>query len=340
MAQTASKLQVAPFFNEAMQVQLISAFLLLPTVASLVENVMRLPVRNAVLHQAIGRRQRRPANHRRHASLGLHAQKQTFNPKRHSDELRAWLKENGALDAKWPTNIRAERFVDGPRPTEENKKIVHFQRHGQGYHNLIYAMMAEHGSPVEDIYSTDPKLNPFVRDELCDAPLTSLGRDQCLEKRQLANSLNPELIVVSPLHRAVQTAQLTFADFIGDVRFVAHDLCREELGLLYCNKRRPLSESLREFPHVDFSLTSGEEDTLWQPDERESPLAKSKRIYSFLADYIQHRPEKEIAVVGHSAYFFNMCNAVLDCGDDDDIQKWFGTSEIRSLVLTFDDAVE
>ena len=324
-----------------MQVQLISAFLLLPTVASLVENVMRLPVRNTVLHQAMGRRQRPPANHRRHASLGLHAQKQTFNPKRHSDELRAWLKENGALDAKWPTNIRAERFVDGsPRPAEENKKIVHFQRHGQGYHNLIYAMMAEHGSPVEDIYSTDPKLNPFVRDELCDAPLTSLGRDQCLEKRQLANSLNPELIVVSPLHRAVQTAQLTFADFIGDVQFVAHDLCREELGLLKCNKRRPLSESLREFPHVDFSLTSGEEDRLWQPDERESPLAKSKRIYSFLADYIQHRPEKEIAVVGHSAYFFNMCNAVLDCGDDDDIQKWFSTSEIRSLVLTFDDAVE
>ena len=274
----------------------------------------------------------------------LHAQKQAFNPKRHSDELRAWLKENGALDAKWPTKIRAEPFVKGsPRPTatDTNKKILHFQRHGQGYHNLIYLMMAEHGSPVLDIYNTDPMLNPFVRSELADAPLTSLGREQCLEKRQLANSLNPELIVVSPLHRAVQTAQLTFADFIGDVRFVAHDLCREELGLLVCNKRRPLSETTREFPHVDFSLTSGEEeDRLWQPDERESPLAKSKRIYSFLTDYIQHRPEKEIAVVGHSAYFFNMCNAVLDCDDDDDIQKWFGTSEIRSLVLTFDDAVD
>ena len=44
-------------------------------------------------------------------------------------------------------------------------------------------------------------------------------------------------------------------------------------------------------------------------------------------------------MVGHSAYFFNMCNAVLDCGDDEEIKKWFGTSEIRSLVLTFDDAV-
>ena len=50
--------------------RLISAFLFLPSVASLVDNIMRLPFRNAVLHQAIGRRQRRPANHRRHASLG------------------------------------------------------------------------------------------------------------------------------------------------------------------------------------------------------------------------------------------------------------------------------
>lgn len=269
----------------------------------------------------------------------LQAQKQAFNPKRHSDELRAWLKENGALDHKWPTQIRAERYVVGsPRPTEANKKVVHFQRHGQGYHNLIYTMMSDFGSPVEDIYDTDPKRNPFVRSELADSPLTSLGREQCLEKRELANSLNPELIVVSPLHRAVQTAQLTFADFMGDIRFVGHDLCREELGLLVCNKRRPLSETIREFPHVDFSMTSGEEDRLWMPDERESPLDKSKRIYSFLADYIQLRTEKEIAVVGHSAYFFNMCNAVLDCGDDEEIKKWFGTSEIRSLVLTFDDA--
>ena len=53
-----------------MEFQLISAFLLLPTVASLADNVMRLPVRNAALYQAVGWRRRRPANHRKHASLG------------------------------------------------------------------------------------------------------------------------------------------------------------------------------------------------------------------------------------------------------------------------------
>lgn len=258
-----------------------------------------------------------------------------FNPKRHGDELRAWLNKHGALDTEWPIKIRAEQYVEGsPRPTEANKKLVHFQRHGQGYHNLIYSMMAEQGNAVEDIYDTDPKKNPFVRTELIDSPLTSLGREQCLAKRELAQKLNPELIVVSPLHRALQTAQLTFADFLGDVRFVAHELCREELGLLVCNKRRPLSETIREFPHVEFSLTSGEEDSLWQPDERESPVDKSKRIYSFLTNYIQQLPEREIVVVGHSAYFFNMCNTVLDCGDEE-LASWFGTSEIRSMVLSF-----
>ena len=259
-----------------------------------------------------------------------------FNASRHSDELREWLRDNGALDQSWPIHIKAERFdVGSPRPKEENKKVVHFQRHGQGYHNLLYKMMGEAGNPVEDIYERDPKKNPFVREELIDSPLTSQGRDECLAKREEAKRLNPELIVVSPLHRAVQTAQLTYADRVGVVRFVAHDLCREELGLLMCNKRRPLSESIRDFPNVEFSMTSGEEDTLWMPNEREKPTAKSQRVYSLLADYIQHRPEKEISVVGHSAYFFNMCNAVLDCGDDEELASWFGTSEIRSMILTF-----
>jgi hypothetical protein len=74
---------------------------------------------------------------------------------------------------------------------------------------------------------------------------------------------------VSPLHRAIQTAQITFEDFRGKVpfSFVAHEACREELGLLVCNKRRPLSETIREFPNVDFSLvTSGEEDALLSPE--------------------------------------------------------------------------
>ena len=188
---------------------------------------------------------------------------------------------------------------------------------------------------MENIYESDANKNPFLRPEITDSPLTSLGRDQCLEKRGLAASLSPELVVVSPLHRAMQTAQLTFGDFSGKVPFVAHDLCREELGLLVCNKRRPLSETAREFPYVDFSLISAEEDNLSDPKGRESPVDKSQRVYKFLSEFIRNREEKEIVIVGHSAWFFNMMNTVVDCGHNSELSSWFGTSEIRSVVLSF-----
>jgi broad specificity phosphatase PhoE len=242
-----------------------------------------------------------------------------------------------------PMTIRAERYsVLSKRSADDDDdgrtKIIHFQRHGQGYHNLIYRILDESGRPVQDVYDPDPAVNPFVRPEIVDSPLTEHGRAQCASQRSKASSLQPELLIVSPLHRAIQTAQITFEDFRGKVPFVAHEACREELGLLVCNKRRPLSETIREFPDVDFSLvTSGEEDTLWSPEERECPVDKSKRIYSFLVDYVRHLPQKEIGVVGHSAWMFNMCNAVMDCGGDDELTSWFGTSEIRSMKVIFSD---
>jgi hypothetical protein len=47
------------------------------------------------------------------------------------------------------------------------------------------------------------------------------------------------------------------------------------------------------------------------------------------------RPEQELAIVGHSAWLFTMCNAIVDCGDDDFLKSLFKTSEIRSMRLSF-----
>jgi hypothetical protein len=55
--------------------------------------------------------------------------------------------------------------------------------------------------------------------------------------------------------------------------------------------------------------------------------------------FLRHRPEQELAVVGHSAWLFQMCHAVLECEDESDhkLKAWIGTSEIRSMNLTFQD---
>mmetsp|Transcript_2450 Transcript_2450/g.4001 ORF Transcript_2450/g.4001 Transcript_2450/m.4001 type:complete len:331 (+) Transcript_2450:93-1085(+) len=227
----------------------------------------------------------------------------------------------------------------GESDTAVATKIVHFQRHGQGYHNLLGDVLRAAGlKPSVD--SRDPTINPWLRPEIVDAPLTETGKDECRNQRAVSSLLRPELVVVSPLHRAIQTAQISFGHVYGEhsykrVPWIAHEGCREELGVLVCNKRRPLSLIQADFPDIEFHGNMPEEDTLWHPTERESGVSKSNRIYDFLVNFVAQRPESEIAVVSHSATLFHMCNAVLDCGDDLNLASWFLTSEIRSMKLTF-----
>ena len=225
-------------------------------------------------------------------------------------------------------------------------KIVHFQRHGQGYHNLLGEIFRDfYGKPV-NLDDKNPATNPFLREEILDSPLTEKGRNECSNRRKEAAFLNPQAIIVSPLHRAIQTAMLSFADHLPNntnggakkhIPWVAHEGVREQMGLLLCNKRRALSQTKEEFPHIDFSemAGSGDEDEGWDSEARESPKAETERIYNFLTEFLMKRPEEELALVGHSAWLFTMCNAVIDCQDDASLKGLFGTSEIRSMRMSF-----
>ena len=117
-------------------------------------------------------------------------------------------------------------------------KIIHFQRHGQGYHNLICDMWREAGKPI-DFDSSDPNLNPVVRPEFLDPPLTALGMQQCSSQRGICAGLNPELVIVSPMLRCIQTARLSFRDHLNDVEgrevpWVSHEGVRLCASTLRC----------------------------------------------------------------------------------------------------------
>jgi hypothetical protein len=265
----------------------------------------------------------------------------------------AKLEEAGMIGVQRPFTIVAEaigasseksmRAPSSTSSSDDNNegylatKIIHFQRHGQGYHNLIGEMYRDMLGKAINIDDKDPSTNPFIREETLDSPLTEKGRLECAARRTEASLLSPQVVIVSPLHRAIQTSILSFADHMPRVKWIAHEGAREQLGWLQCNKRRALSQTKLEFPNVDFSemLHTGDEDCLWDPTERESPQAETERIYKFLTDFIMDRPEQELAVVGHSAWLFTMCNAVVDCGDDDLLKSLFQTSEIRSMRLSF-----
>ncbi len=255
---------------------------------------------------------------------------------------RQKLKDLGALDIQRSLRITGEpleRGDDSIDQTDTITKVIHFQRHGQGFHNLICDIWREKGLPI-DFDSKDPAVNPVIRNEFLDPPLTETGRQQCKDRQEECAQLSPELVIVSPLLRCIQTAKLSFQDHCypnSDIPWVSHEGCREELGLLVGNKRRSISEIKFDYPNIDFSPIEHDEDVLWENygDRRETLLEKSERIYEFLADYVRNRPEKEIAIVCHSAYLFTLLNAVMDI-EEEDLRYWFLTSEVRSMRVRFE----
>ena len=138
------------------------------------------------------------------------------------------------------------------------------------------------GKPI-DFDSNDPELNPVIRPEMMDPPLTELGRQQCISVREGCSRLSPELVIVSPLLRCIQTAKLSFRDHANTDKtpLISHEGCREELGLLNGNKLRPIREIIEDHPEIDFGAIEHDEDDLWDAygDRRAPLLAKPARAY-------------------------------------------------------------
>lgn len=231
-------------------------------------------------------------------------------------------------------------------------KILHLVRHAEGIHNTEF----------EEKVKRSPKL--------FDACLSPLGWEQVENLRKHVNAcglLNRiELVITSPLLRTMQTATVVFG---GDIHtksstgtplmvenvkgehaavsslncppFIAHELCRERLGVNTADKRRSISEYKNLFPAIDFSLVETDDDVMWTPDVRESNDELSARGMRFLK-WLWTRKEKEIAIVTHSAFLFH---TLQQFGDDchpsmkSEMCKFFSNCELRSMVLVDKDLV-
>ena len=142
-----------------------------------------------------------------------------------------------------PLRIKAYSLTDDDNDTgvSGNCKIIHFVRHGQGFHNLM-ADAAKKNNVAWTNFVSSPN-NPYMMPELLDCPLTDLGRQQAASLRDnqvkqfVDNMIAPELILVSPCCRTLQTASITLQNFINpttnaveSVPIIAHELLREEIS--------------------------------------------------------------------------------------------------------------
>ncbi|CAB9529608.1 mutase-like protein [Seminavis robusta] len=231
-----------------------------------------------------------------------------------------------------PLTVKAYAFDDPKAPVDA--VVVHFVRHGQGFHNLIASLFSCQGKEWEPYSQT--RDNPYIMQEILDAPLTQKGRQQaCLLQPKIKElKTKPQLVVLSPLCRALQTGVIAFEELLvaADVPFLAHEMVREQSSVHCCDKRRPISRQAKEFPQVDFSRIESDEDVIFKYDKPESIAEVGERAYKFL-QWLSERPEKHVGVSSHSAWLFTVFNGVLEC--DDSLKDWFHTGEMRSVKLEF-----
>lgn len=243
------------------------------------------------------------------------------------------MEELSAIMSNRPLRIRAFR---SDMQTATNKKTIarktlHCVRHGQGFHNLLADQANASGIQWQQ-FVVSPN-NPYTKPEILDAPLTEKGRQQALALRTPLVSLQPQLAVVSPNCRTLQTCVLATAA-LASIPLMAHEDCREECGVHLCDRRRSAALQAAEFPQVDFSLLDHDEDPLFNPDQRETKVQVGERVYRFM-EWLEGRPEDNVVVFSHSGWLLTMFNGVVDCGGDASLLDWWQTGELRSVVLEF-----
>jgi broad specificity phosphatase PhoE len=164
-------------------------------------------------------------------------------------------------------------------------RIVHLIRHGQSTFNAHYEETGQ-----------DPMH--------FDARLTELGERQVAQARTLLADRTYDVVIASPLTRAIQTAHGIFGG-----RGIPFELCalHREWQMSSCDIGRSVAELQADFPHLDFSTLS---DPFWRHDAPACPLGfpqetaqhLMERVAAF-TDMIAARPERRIAVVGHGDFF-------------------------------------
>jgi broad specificity phosphatase PhoE len=151
-----------------------------------------------------------------------------------------------------------------------------------------------------------------------DARLTERGLAQVRQARAALQDIPFELVVTSPLTRAIQTTAGLFADHPAQPEILVEALHRE-CQESSCDVGRAASALAAEFPEMRVDHLP---ETWWYaegaPDPRgfhiEPRSLFDGRVAAF-RDWLAARPERTIAVVGHGTFFFHLTGTWLEnCG--------------------------
>lgn len=230
-----------------------------------------------------------------------------------------------------------------PKPLLPPKRVF-VVRHGQAQHNPRAEAAREAGC------SFDEFLRLMELDDAYDADLTSLGESQAQTAGEQHALSDIEMVVSSPLSRALKTADLVHPPVQSSEhpkpRRIAIEHFREINGKLLNAQRRPRADLEQMFPHWCFQQIPPL-DLSWT-EELETREDCSERGYRGLL-WVLEQPEQNVLLVAHGGLLNYMMNGhdnvvLVDGrqstnGDDSEsearcITKRFGNCELREFIIT------
>ena len=162
-----------------------------------------------------------------------------------------------------------------------------------------------HGESTFNAIASHSRVDPLHYD----ARLSELGEQQVRGAREMLRHRRVDLVVTSPLTRALQTTAGIFADHPFSPRILVEALHRERLESS-CDIGRSPSTLQDEFPSFAFDHLP---DVWWhhhdRPDDRGVCVEPAELVQSRAREFrrfLLQRPEALIAVVGHGTFFFNL----------------------------------
>ncbi|XPS72849.1 putative phosphoglycerate mutase pmu1 [Ascochyta lentis] len=250
-----------------------------------------------------------------------------------------------ATGTEWHALTTHLHALNSSAPKSTHFKLLFLARHGQGWHNVAES---KYGTRAWDCYYSLLRGADGLVWE--DAQLTPLGEQQALDVHRLWTEEVgrgipvPERFYVSPLTRALQTADLTFGNETGsgsrdrldsglsspspststsphpsaplsrsnNSTYTPHvkELLREALGVHTCDRRSPRSQIATSFPHATFESGFAEQDTLWEADYREPASARRYRLAEFLDDVVASDEGAVLSFTSHSGAIASLLEVV------------------------------
>eukprot|EP01133_Synstelium_polycarpum_P002514 gene2514-2873_t len=208
--------------------------------------------------------------------------------------------------------------------SEPVSKKIYIVRHGQ--------------STFNEAYARNNGVDPF----LFDAQLTELGQTQANNLEKDMAGIDLDLVVSSPLSRALDTTRRGFGKMIKEkgtkVEVIA---IHTELLISSDDNGRPKSEVQKEFP--DFDLTNISERWWYLPEEMKDDFTVDyqeyfkKTLYTEpmvqeFKEWLMARPENNIAVVGHSMFFYHLFDTKIPILKNCQVVQWDMTTNDTKVL--------